>query len=128
MSRDRAERVALTEAAFRIANERMAAWEEAPADEPALYFCECGLLECREKVSLTVAQYEQVRARPERFFVVPGHQIDDVEDVVAEEDGFLVIEKPEAVIELVRGADPRREDAGDGRAEAEQLAEGIDPS
>jgi hypothetical protein len=126
MPQDRAERVALTEAAFRIANERMAAWEETPADEPSLYFCECGMLECREKLSLTVAQYEQVRAKPERFFVLPGHEIEDVEDVIGEEDGFLVIEKPESVFELVRGSNPRAGDEGQGRAEAERLADGID--
>jgi hypothetical protein len=126
MGRDRAERVALTEAAFRIANERMAAWEEAPADEPALYFCECGLLDCREKLPLTLAQYEQVRAKPERFFVMPGHELEDVEDVITEEDGFLVIEKPATVFELVRGTDPRTDEAGTGRAEAEELADGIE--
>src|SRR3954454_11079772 len=81
-----------------------------PADEPALYFCECGLLDCREKLSLTLAQYEQVRAKPEQFFVMAGHQLEDVEDVIAEEDGFLVIEKPASVFELVRGTDPRADD------------------
>ena len=53
MQRERAERIALTEAAFRIANERMAAWEEVPPDAEELFFCECASFECRQKVPLT---------------------------------------------------------------------------
>jgi hypothetical protein len=126
MPRDRAERLALIEAAFRIANERMAAWEEAPAEEPALYFCECGMLECREKLSLTRAQYEHVRAKPEHFVVLPGHEIEDVEDVVEHGDGFVVVEKPGEVMHLARGTDPRSQASGPGRGEADELAAEID--
>jgi hypothetical protein len=125
MPRDRAERLALTEAAFRIANERMAAWEDAPADGEALYFCECSVFECREKLSLTRAQYEEVRARPEHFVVAPGHEVLEIEAVVARDGAFFVVEKPEAVMELVRGSDPRALEPGEARADAEELADGI---
>jgi hypothetical protein len=127
MARDRAERIALIEAAFRIANDRMAAWEEPSPGAAELYFCECAKLDCREKVSLTRAQYEAVRARPEHFVVVPGHDVPDVEDVVEGGDGHAVVEKPAAVMDLVRGTDPRTETPGPGREEADALAADIAP-
>ena len=127
MARDRAERIALIEAAFRIANERMAAWEETSPDGAELYFCECGKLDCREKVSLTRAEYEAVRARPEHFLVVPGHDMPDVEDVVDGGDSHAVVEKPPSVMDLVRATDPRSETPGPGRDEADALASEIAP-
>jgi hypothetical protein len=125
MSRDRAERIALTEAAFRIANDRMASWEEASADAAELYFCECSQLECREKVSLTREQYERLRADPQHFVVVPGHEVPDVETVVATDPAHYVVEKPDAVAHITHGADPRADEPGPERAEAEEIAAEI---
>jgi hypothetical protein len=122
MSRDRAERTALTEAAFRIANDRMAAWEEASPDAAELYFCECSRLECREKVALTRRAYEAVRAHPARFVVVHGHEVDDLETVVEVAPTHNVIEKPALVWDIVRGSDPRAGAPGTGRSEAEEIA------
>ena len=73
MPTDRVEDVALTEAAFRIANERMARWEErhgSRAEE--LYMCECASRPCRERIPLTREQYEDVRSDVRHFLVVPG--------------------------------------------------------
>jgi hypothetical protein len=129
VDRDRAERIALTEAAFRIANERMAAWTEVPADAPALYFCECAVLDCREKLSLTRAQYEGVRSEPSHFAVIPGPEVLDVEDIVDRAEGFVVVEKPDAVMGIVAGTDPRSGDrhGAEGRDEAEAIASEIAP-
>jgi hypothetical protein len=50
MSSDRVHDVALTEAAFRIANERMARWEERHAEAAdELYLRECAEQPCRER-------------------------------------------------------------------------------
>jgi hypothetical protein len=127
MARDRAERIALIEAAFRIANERMASWEERSPGGVELYFCECAKLDCREKVSLTRAQYEAVRARPEHFVIVPGHDVPDAEDVVEDGDGHAVVEKPDSVMDLVRATDPRTDTPGPGREEADAIADEIAP-
>jgi len=125
MRRERAERIALTEAAFRIANERMAAWEEVPAEAEELFFCECSSLECRHKVPLTRALYETVRSRSEWFLVAPGHEVPDVEEVVQRGDAHWIIEKPPVVGDIVEGTDPRAEQAGPDRAEADGIADGI---
>jgi hypothetical protein len=127
MSRDRAETVALTEAAFRIANERMSQWEERQAggEAPASYFCECGIDGCREAVRLTKAEYEAVRSAPRHFFVLPEHIIEDLETEIERHDGYVVIEKPPALEGLLSDADPRQDGGGAALDEASHLADGI---
>lgn len=51
----------------------------------------------REKLSLSVADYDRVRAHDRRFFVVPGHNIPGAEKVVEEHDAWAVVEKPPEV-------------------------------
>jgi len=125
MRQDRAERIALIEAAFRIANERMSAWEDVPGDVAELFFCECSSLDCRQKVPLTRAVYETVRSQPKWFLVVPGHEVPDLEEVVQRGDAHWIIEKPDRVTDIVEGTDPRAEQPGPDRAEADELADGI---
>jgi hypothetical protein len=126
MRRERAERIALTEAAFRIANERMAAWEEVPPDAAELFFCECSSLECRQRVPLTRAAYEAVRARSEWFVIAPGHEVPELEEVVERGGAHWIIEKPPLVSGIVEGTDPRAQQPGPDRAEADGLADQID--
>jgi hypothetical protein len=106
---ERHDRIAFNEALFREANERAAAWEERREEpgEPQLYHCECADLECREKVSLDLADYERVRSDSMLFFIVPGHQIEDAETVLEEHEGWAVIRKNASVEPIVRATDPR---------------------
>jgi hypothetical protein len=122
MARERAESIALTEAAFRIANERMARWEERQADTgPASFYCECALADCREEIRLTRVEYEAIRANPLRFAVVPGHLIADLETELESHPRYAVIEKPTSLQSLLLEA------AADGpaRDEAAELADEI---
>jgi hypothetical protein len=128
MPRDRAERVALTEAAFRIANERMAGWEERQrGDDVASYFCECAFEGCRDEIRLSRPQYEAVRAEPRRFVVLHDHIIEDLETELERFDAYSVIEKPEALTPLLEDTDPRGEPAGPALDEAARLADEIAP-
>ena len=105
----REERIVNNEALFRAANERMAKWDEQHTSEPTeAYFCECADVACREKVWLHQHEYEAVRADPLHFFVAPGHVIPDVETVVEEHDGWLVVEKDPEVAASALATDPRR--------------------
>jgi hypothetical protein len=65
------------------------------AARKAVFVCECGNLGCTETVELTIAEYEAVRSSFDRFLVVPGHEIEAVEDVVESHDGYLVVVKRE---------------------------------
>jgi hypothetical protein len=107
---DRKERLALNEALFRAANERMADWEERHRVEATeLYYCECADPECREKVPLRESDYERVRSNSDHFFVVPGHVVTDLETVIESQQEWVVVEKDPEVREIVEATDPRRD-------------------
>jgi hypothetical protein len=57
------------------------------------FVCECGLNSCTERVRMTLATYEELRSNPTHFAVRPGHQLPDVETVVEEHEGYVVVEK-----------------------------------
>jgi hypothetical protein len=60
-----------------------------------VFVCECGNIGCQAKVTLSISAYESVRQDFDRFLVVPGHEIADVDRVVEEHSGFLVVVKKE---------------------------------
>lgn len=97
----RGERAARNEAAFRNLNENLAQQLRASAPDPAGFVCECSAPTCRRLVDLTPAQYRAVRQDPMCFFVVPGHERADLEDVVEEHAGYVVVRKFEVVAAVV---------------------------
>jgi hypothetical protein len=88
----REQRVAKNEALFREVNERIKEVNE-PLEEASDFLCECGSRECTAPIALTRAEYERVRSVPTHFAVASGHVVPDVEDVVAENDRYVVVEK-----------------------------------
>jgi hypothetical protein len=44
-------------------------------------------------VELTISAYEGVRSGFERFLVMPGHEIGEIEDVVEHHGSYLVVAK-----------------------------------
>ena len=92
---DREERLALNEALFREMNERVESGVVATGgeDEPFVVVCECGNIDCLERMRLTAAEYDAAHAHPAQFVVVDGHVASDVEDVVARHDRYIVVRK-----------------------------------
>lgn len=90
------ERVEKNERLFREVNERIREVGERFSDGSTRFdfFCECADFECTERLTLTLGDYEAVRAHPARFVVLPGHELPDVEVVVAKHTTFVVVEKP----------------------------------
>jgi len=74
----------------------------------AVFVCECGHLGCSETVRIGVLEYEAVRTSFDRFLLVPGHEIDEVDEVVERRERYLVVvkRKPEAR-EMARASDQR---------------------
>jgi hypothetical protein len=105
----RMRRIAENEVRFRDINERLEAdLRRLPADgEPVHFVCECGNVECAASVPLTIDEYERVRADPVLFAVLPGHEIADVEDVVARTDRYVIVRKKAPSQPLVEATDPR---------------------
>ena len=109
----REERVARNEVLFREFNERvedMADASDVRDEGEALrieFVCECGDLDCLERVQLTRTTYEQVRSDPRRFVVAPGHEDPEVARVVAAREAYVVVEKVGDAARIAIEHDPR---------------------
>lgn len=55
--------------------------------------CECAATDCAETITLTHDEYEAVRGIPTLFFVVPGHEVPEIEVVIGGNGRYLVVEK-----------------------------------
>jgi hypothetical protein len=105
----RAQRVAKNETLFREVNERIKDVNvEFAAERAADFLCECGSKDCTKPVGLSLSEYEAVRRDPTHFFVLPGHELPEVERVLSQNERFAVVEKiaRDAVEEAVE-KDPR---------------------
>jgi hypothetical protein len=86
------ERIAHNEAWFRDLNERKAEWIRNGL-QAAGFRCECWRLDCDMRIRLSGREWQEVRARANRFAVAPGHTA-DIERVIKEYPHFWIIEKP----------------------------------
>ncbi|HEX4279581.1 MAG TPA: hypothetical protein VHZ27_02365 [Solirubrobacteraceae bacterium] len=102
------ERAGATESTIRDVNEGIERGQW-PGDEesPVGFRCECARLGCNRLVELTVRQYEQIRSHPRRFVVLPGHEMPDVETVVAARPGYIIVEKRDQAGAVAKQSDPR---------------------
>jgi hypothetical protein len=99
------------QALFREVNERIAEVGDRVELDEAEFLCECADQECVTMVQLTRAQYEDVRASdPAHFFVAPGHQLPEIEDVVADRGHFLIVRKRGEANEVAVATDPRSDE------------------
>jgi hypothetical protein len=76
----------------------------------AVFVCECGTLGCTCTVELTISEYEEVRSGFERFLVVPGHELEDIEDVIERHDAYLVVAKRDDLAVTIAAATDDRDD------------------
>jgi hypothetical protein len=88
-------RAARNQTLFRAVNEQMKELNQAFASmtERFAIACECADTSCVEMLRIDPKAYEAVRANPRYFAVLPGHVHPDVERVVEEPDGYVVVEK-----------------------------------
>jgi len=71
------------------------------------FHCECGREGgCDKMVWMTLAEYEIVREQDDRFTLAPGHEDDELEDVVTQNERFVIVDKI-AVVEPQVADDPR---------------------
>jgi hypothetical protein len=105
---EREERIGRNEVLFREVNERV---EEIQSGEGVArrfdFLCECADRDCVEAVSLSLAEYEDVRSESTQFVVVPGHEAPRVEFIVRVEDRFAVVRKQGEAAEFAERHDPR---------------------
>jgi hypothetical protein len=87
-------RAAANEATIRDVNEGIERGQwPGEEDSPVGFRCECARLGCNRLVELTVREYEEIRAHPRRFVVVPGHESPEIESVIDVRPGYVIVEK-----------------------------------
>jgi hypothetical protein len=99
----------MNEVIFRSVNESIEqqALRFGGIDDEYDFICECSSVECVEKVTLTLREYEQIRAEGTRFVLVPGHADPTLELVVHRTAGHDVVEKDGAAGIVAEEGDPR---------------------
>jgi hypothetical protein len=93
---ERHERIAKNERVFRAANREIedAAQETGGrTDQSIEVLCECGREGCNGVITVTVADYDKVHSQDDRFVVLRGHESPEIEKVVEERTGYLVVDK-----------------------------------
>ena len=102
------ERLAYNEAAYRRLNEGI---ERGHAEDPPSrqvgFRCECARLGCNAIVLLSKVEYEAVRGDGRRFFMLDGHELPEIEDVVERHERYVVVEKREHAGATAETVDPR---------------------
>ena len=88
-------RLAQNEDFFREVNEKISEKAESHGLDSHQYkfFCECSEVTCVERVTLTLLEYEHIRAEPTRFVVKNNHVVKEIEHIVETVPDHMVIEK-----------------------------------
>jgi hypothetical protein len=93
----REERAIRNEELFREVNLTIAELEEQAGrsgwDELMPLICECAQTGCSAPIEVDGKTFKRVREEPLWFFVAPGHEDLDIESVIEERPGYLIVEK-----------------------------------
>jgi hypothetical protein len=106
----REKRLGLNEAVFREVNERIEGLSKHfkwGKPEPLDLVCECRNAACMERVEMSRAEYEALRAENTHFAVYPGHADPEIERVVSTHKGYEVVAKKGAAANVARNLAPR---------------------
>ena len=109
---ERLRRIADNEALFRSVNERVQEINDtfAPITESFNIVCECGHIQCIDRIAVEPQTYERVRADSALFFVVPGHELPEAEDVVDRAPRYAIVRKHPGIAQAIaEQQDPRTE-------------------
>jgi hypothetical protein len=92
---EREVRAARNQALFRAVNEKLRALNDSVESLTGTFTiaCECADTNCVDMLDIRPEEYRAIRAEPRTFAVLPGHVFPDVERVVRQSDGHLVVEK-----------------------------------
>jgi hypothetical protein len=105
---ERERRMTQNEALFREVNERVKEKAEVLGSDAAFQFlCECANADCTFQLTLTLAQYENVRADPTQFAVLPLHFTPEIETLVSKNEGYWIVLKIGEAADYVEELDPR---------------------
>jgi len=107
---ERVRRLAHNEALFREVNETVGRLAATHGTDSHRYdfLCECSDQRCVQLVTLSLGEYEAVRARGDRFAIVAGHEAPEIERVVERHERYAVVEKLGEGAVIAHQLDPRK--------------------
>ncbi len=93
---------------FRAVNERLKLVDPPFAEDAGTYVvaCECADLDCIETLEIGREKYAEVRTDARHFVVLEGHVYPEVERVVEECGGYVVVEKVGLAAAVAVSAEP----------------------
>ena len=93
--RDRELRAARNQSLFRAVNEKLRELNDAFSDVSKTYAiaCECADVSCVETLHILTEEYVELREDAQRFVVLKDHVYPEVERVVAQNDGYAIVDK-----------------------------------
>ena len=62
-------------------------------DLPIPFYCECSDEDCESKIEMSIADFEKHHTRKDRFVVLEGHDMPELEQVVKNHNDYLVVQK-----------------------------------
>lgn len=71
----------------------MAVAHSLNVDAAVPFLCECSDTHCRELIRIPWTEFDALHELDNRFVVVPGHELLEVEQLVAESDRYNVVQK-----------------------------------
>ncbi len=95
-SESRSRRLAHNEVLFKRAHDAISerARELGAPDRGSIaFFCECGDIDCTQRIIIPASEYDAARTAPTMFLVMPGHEQTEVEVVVARAARYTMVEK-----------------------------------
>ena len=106
----REQRLGLNEAVFREVNDRIEGlarvfrWGRSGGLD---LVCECRQATCVQRIEMSQAEYEAVRAEDTHFALYPGHADPEIERVVSSHKGYEVVVKEGPAAEVASDLSPR---------------------
>jgi hypothetical protein len=100
----RQERAARNQLLFRTINEQIKDLGERilTAVEEVDFACECADTSCTKTIRLSPEKFAAINETENRFIVLPGHELSEVEDTLEFCDGFVIVSKRGAGAEYVK--------------------------
>lgn len=88
------ERARRNEETFANANEQIRARaEQYEFDAAVPFLCECSDVSCTDTVPLSLTTYREARTGRDGFILLPGHHDSQVERIVDDGPGYVLVEK-----------------------------------
>jgi hypothetical protein len=64
------------------------------SDELKLHFyCECADENCQERIALKPSDYQIYHRERDQFIIINGHEVEEIEDILAQTEDFTVVRK-----------------------------------